>query len=325
MNKLPTSIAGMFSANLNLSERWAAQKITRVAPPVSLRLVDHPNDLKPFHATEEMFSKGRLEKDLFEMRVAIQNAHKMLVPLDEYDFNQTFDRATDRTFWEKYTKSMAYPRMQTMFDRFSHLVQLPHDNLLLENGSGTLWLWSDEEKYPGGIVMRTAYTHLIDICVSPFTYVIYPQQRDEFGLVKVAVYSHMYEGGPDKDVLIQEQLGNLRLPENNPVYRYAHLVAIEACEMLLMIRSLNTRIHQYTPTVKELKKLPTVMRNRYDYHVLDIYRAVEGFTSMPDIIGFIGGEKNPIDPRRLAEVKNRFRMVGDEIVFWSPFMKKRHN
>ena len=244
--------------------------------------------------------------NMFEFRGKIMKATKFVIPGELIDLSGTTKESIFKLL-EINSVDQFSKAAEKKFPYYLQYCKMPFSSILLENDTAAYYL---EETSDGHISFI-----LIDGSkgtVHPVVNVAY-WWLDESGAIKHKI-TLLADPAMSKYEKALEQY-SLRVG----------MYWLQISEILLFINTKNVTKHNYKPTQKELSKVPKNFRSFYDYHVLDIFHEVNGYTSLAGISEqLLVSQKNVIE-RRAHLVRGHYKTLKTGLFWWSPHARCRKN
>jgi hypothetical protein len=294
-------------------------------PPVSLQIAENPKKLVFSPGFEKLYPKARLEKDVFDVRVMVQNATKFVWPVLNLNLHHSFDNASNEEYWQAFEKVEGnFKDWRNMVKSLNSFMLLPVDTLVIENSTGAYLIYIDP-RWPDGYTVRIISFAITACYLLPTVYVIYPKEFDAKGYMVVRSYNVMSDPDNPQEMDTAEDMANKDY-SGSMVYRTGFLAMKDITEGLAVLSTANLDAHMYLLSRKEASKIPQVLRSNYAYHVVDLYRLANEVTSLDGLMNLM----NMTNLDYVAKIRDhigtsRLRRFKDQLFWWHGALRKTNN
>jgi len=269
---------------------------------ISQRIAKDINFLK--NAVDYKGGKDHLNK----MRLDIIHSVKFIVGRELLDFGTNSKKFLENLLEDRKSEE----QIQTRFGLYNKYCRLPFPSIVIENDTVLLLLittkpfcWNVYAVDPSG---RISPAYLVieltngDDDVAVFVKYLVPQET----IVKLYGY----------DEAIKK---NKKLADN------LSILFIAVMEVLLFMNAQNIKHVKYVPTKKENVSVPRVLQPKYTYHILDLFKQKNTYTSLEEIENNLCKPRAATTLRRAVLVRGHFKQRRTGLFFWDFHTRNKHN
>jgi len=269
---------------------------------ISQRVAKDINFLKPI-----IDYKGSKD-NLFRMRLDIIHSVKFIVGRELLNHTVDNKEFLDRLF-KNGTGEVAANKRLGLYNGYC---RLPFPGIVIENDTVLLLLIS---KKP---LCWNVYSVYPDGSVGP-SYVLI-ELSDDGGDIKVFVEYFM------SDEVIRKIYGDEEtIRKKDKMKNSSSILFLVVMEILLFMNVRNVKQTKYVPTKKENTCVPKPLQSKYTYHILDLFKQKNTYTSLEEIKNDLCKPRAATALRRAVLVRGHFKQRRTGLFFWDFHTRNKHN
>lgn len=256
-----------------------------------------------------LFNGNGVNVDIFDLRMRIINATKLVVPHEFLNFDTDYLDNLTQVFKNSSAKSF-----DTKADMYKQYSRMPFPSMFIENDTGGMLVTQTTTGFTVRAIAKTGLAHpyLANFKGWPANGSI-PVPEITYNIKKGRELSEEYE---------------------KPCRIGALIHTYVSMEVMLFMNVKNITVHQYVPTVKENNYVPKPLRSKYVYRVLDVFNDVVRYESLGQITDQLIHTGKTAEQRRSSLVRGHFKefkngLFGKEslagLYWWNIHRRNRKN
>ena len=246
--------------------------------------------------------------DIGSYRANVIRATKIFVPHELMDERRNSLETLRKFYHEDLSGRKFIDSQNKKFQQYRQYARSPFPIVFLENDTGSTLVEEIEEKK--WRITRSTNDGII------FPYIL------EFELFDTGNLENDFILHFDKHCSQVDDVPDFVIEEAKMVGR---CTCMEVLEIFMFMNVSNITMHLIKPTNKEIANIPKVLRPKFLYRCLDIFREKKSFVSLSEVFVFLQDSHHQSEERHAHMVRGHFKAKKNGLFWWNSFMRCRKN
>lgn len=264
-------------------------------------------------------------RSLVDIRVKIMHAEKFIVGTDQLSASNSLTEMT--SLYDEHV-GLQKRNLEQRVEIYNKFAKLPYPTIFLENNFCGILIETTKHNtititnVTSGetLIQHLRYTDAKQIAnlnkhasvgVSTFEAPLYDGSINPFCTVKLHLHSKMAE----------EMFNSVK----DDIMLRTKLLLLQLGEVLLFLNVTNKKVNKYKLNKQEVVKIPKPLINKYEYHILDVYRDHAPYVDQNDIEKQMFYTTHEARERRAHFVRGHFKERATGLYWWNAFMRNARN